>query len=191
MEYDQLARTFQITFCNFIVFKEKHNYFHKFTMQDDDGEQLSDLLYCLLIELPKLETLMSKDISELSSFELWAIFLGFAHRKEHRAFINSVIEAKEEIAMASAELQVISQDRIERQAYLDREDARRVIASDREVAIYNATLAVRTETHYLAARTMYEKGYIKQDVAIEYLMSTTGHTKESAQSEVQKWRQVL
>jgi len=32
MEYDQLARTFQITFCNFIVFKEKQKLFHKFTM---------------------------------------------------------------------------------------------------------------------------------------------------------------
>jgi len=83
---------------------------------------------------------MTKDISELSSFELWAIFLGFAHKREHRAFINSVIEAKEEIAMASAELQIISQDRIERQAYLDREDARRAIASDLKVAVYNAKI---------------------------------------------------
>jgi predicted transposase/invertase (TIGR01784 family) len=189
MEYDQLARTFQITFCNFIVFKEKQKFFHKFTMQDDDGEQLSDLLYCLLIELPKLEALMTKDISELSSFELWALFLGYAHRREHRAFINSVIEAKEEIAMASAELQVISQDRIERQAFLDREDARRAIASDLQVAVYNATLVVRTETKIDTLRSLYLDGDISIETAKKRLVSDLRYSPEEAEAEVRKWQQ--
>ena len=63
--YDQLVRSYQITFCDFVVYAKDKRYIRNFLPRDEEGEILSDILSFVLIELPKMRELMAKPVSEL------------------------------------------------------------------------------------------------------------------------------
>jgi len=66
---------------------------------------------------------LAKPIEQLTSFEKWLLFLRFAPILEQRSKINDIIREKEEIAMASAILQEISQNEDEKALFRSRKMA--------------------------------------------------------------------
>jgi predicted transposase/invertase (TIGR01784 family) len=114
IKYNELVRTYQVTFCSHPVFQRRQDFVHRFSLRTADGQQLSDQINMVIIELSKLNDALKKPVEELTSFEKWSIFFKFAPDPIQRSLINDIIKEKEEISMAAALLQEISRDEQER-----------------------------------------------------------------------------
>jgi predicted transposase/invertase (TIGR01784 family) len=112
--YGRLARTYQITFCGYTVFEHREDCFNRFSFRNEEGEELTDAVSILFVELSKLKRVLQKPVGEMTGAEMWAIFLACANIPEHRNLLRELIVAKEEIKMAYDLLTSISQDADER-----------------------------------------------------------------------------
>jgi len=112
--YRNLVKTYQITFCMYNVFPDLQNYVNWFSLRTKEGYQLTDQINMVVIELDKINKMLNKPVEKLTSFEKWSLFFRFAQEPVHRSLINDIIKDKEEIGMAAALLQEISQDEHEK-----------------------------------------------------------------------------
>jgi len=118
--YTNLVRTYQATFCTGTIFPTSPDFVNRFSLRTLNGVQLSDQLNIIIIELSKLNAILKKPVKALTPFEMWSLFFRYAPDPEYRKLINEIIEAKEEIGMATALLQEISKDERERAIYRSR-----------------------------------------------------------------------
>ena len=100
VQYGDLARTYQITFCGYTVFDGREDCFNRFSFRNKDGEELHDAVSIIFVELSKLSRIMRKPVAEMTAAEIWALFLACANKPGHRSLIGEVIAAREEIRMA-------------------------------------------------------------------------------------------
>jgi len=114
VKYHELARTYQITFCNYTIYPQREDYITRASMRAADGEQITDQISFILVELSKLDEILKKPVDKLTPLEMWSIFFKFAPDVKQRDVVNKVIAEKGEIAMAGALLMEISQDERER-----------------------------------------------------------------------------
>jgi len=128
IKYKDLVRTYQATFSVHPVFPYCNDFIHRFSLRKQNGEQLSDQINMVIIELNKLNDLLTKPVNNMTSFEMWSIFFKFAPDIEQRNLINDIINSKEEIGMAATLLREISKDEHERA----RLRSRRMYETDRE-----------------------------------------------------------
>jgi len=128
VKYKDLVRTYQVTFSLHPVFSSCDDFIHRFSLRKKTGEQLSDQINMVIIELSKLTDILKKPVEELTTFEMWSIFFKFADNLEQRKLINDIIKEKEEINMAATILREISKDEHERA----RLRSRRMYETDRE-----------------------------------------------------------
>ena len=119
-KYRELARTYQITFCNYTIYPERTDYITRASMRTEDGLQITDQINFILIELSKLTEILKKPVDKLTSLEMWSIFFKFAPDIKRRDVVNKVIAKKEELQMASTLLMEISQDEHQRAKYRSR-----------------------------------------------------------------------
>jgi len=118
--YHKLSRTYQATFSLHTVFPDRKGFVNRFSMRTEDGEQLSDQINMVIIELSKLNEIVLKPVGELSAFEMWSLFFKYAQDPVQRSKINAIINMKEEISMATALLREISKDERERAIFRSR-----------------------------------------------------------------------
>jgi len=123
VKFHDLARTYQVTFCCYPVFPLWPDFISRMSLRRDTGEQISDQINMVIIEMSKLSGILNKPVETLTLLEMWSAFFMFAPRSEYRNVINNIIEIKEEIGMASALLMEISRDEHERALYLSRKKA--------------------------------------------------------------------
>ncbi|MDR2590957.1 MAG: Rpn family recombination-promoting nuclease/putative transposase [Oscillospiraceae bacterium] len=109
VEYDNLVRTYQITFCMQNIFT-KNEYISEAFLRTEDGTQISDQIHLTIIELGKRDDVLSKPVEEMSPIEMWSTFLRYSGDRSKRDIINKVLEKKGEIGMAGSLLASISQD---------------------------------------------------------------------------------
>jgi predicted transposase/invertase (TIGR01784 family) len=109
VEYDELVRTYQITFCMQNIFTKKE-YISEASLRTEDGTQISDQIHLTIIELGKLDDVLNKPVEEMSPIEMWSTFLRYSGDRSKREIINKVLEKKGEIGMAGSLLASISQD---------------------------------------------------------------------------------
>ena len=117
VKYNEMVRTYQATFCNYTIFPYWPVFYSKFSMRRSNGEQLSDQINMVIIELSKLENSLKKPIHALTQLETWSMFFRYAPDSKHRGFINEIINEKEEVALAADVLMEISKDERERARY--------------------------------------------------------------------------
>jgi len=130
VEFHKLARTYQITFCEYNIFPKHPDFVHRISMRRSDGEQVSDQINMIIIEMKKLRGIWNKAAETLTQIEMWSTFFMFASKTKYRNLINNIISIKEEIAMASALLMKISKDDHERALFLSRKKAQMERDSD-------------------------------------------------------------
>jgi predicted transposase/invertase (TIGR01784 family) len=112
--YSDLVRTYQATFSMHTVFPTRQDFVSRFSLRTEDGEQFTDQLNIVIIELDKLNYALKKPVEELTSFEKWSLFVKYAQDPLQRCIINDIIKEKKEIGMAATLLQEISKDEHER-----------------------------------------------------------------------------
>ena len=64
--------------------------------------------------MDKLHKVLKKPVREMTSLEMWPVFLRFAPDPKYRELINEIMKQKEAIAVATEVLTTISQDEHER-----------------------------------------------------------------------------
>ena len=116
IKYANLVRTYQATFCSYTVYPQYKEFITRGAMRRENGELISDRINLILIELSKLEDLLTTPPDKLSELEAWSIFLRYAPdtRQNVRVLVNRIIEERGEIAVAGELLIEISQDERER-----------------------------------------------------------------------------
>ena len=114
VKYANLVRTYQATFCNYTVYPNHPDYITRASLRRENGEQVSDQINLVLVELSKLAHILKKPTHELTDLEAWSIFLQYAPDIQKRALVNRIIQERGEIAVAGALLMEISQDERER-----------------------------------------------------------------------------
>jgi predicted transposase/invertase (TIGR01784 family) len=91
-----------------------------YSFRDKNGELLSDAVGIVFVELSKLGAIIAKPVEEMSGAEMWSVFFWHANEPKYRDILKQMIEAKEEIKVASELLMNISKDEIERAHYRSR-----------------------------------------------------------------------
>jgi len=114
VKYKDMVRTYQATFSLHTVFPGRRDFVSRFSLRTADGEQLSDQVNMVIIELDKLNDALKKPVQDLTSFEKWSLFFKYAPEPVYRGQINGIIEGTEEIGMAATLLREISRDERER-----------------------------------------------------------------------------
>ena len=118
--YDELVKTYQVTFCTYAVFPKELPYVNKFSMRTKDGYLLCDDIHAIFIELSKIADLLQKSVDKMTSLEMWSLFLNYASEPKYRDKVNEIILAKEVIGVATDLLTSISQDEKERAIFRSR-----------------------------------------------------------------------
>jgi predicted transposase/invertase (TIGR01784 family) len=118
--YSELMRSYQIMFCGFTVLPNQEDFLNHYGFRDKNGILLSDAVGIVFIELSKLGDIIKKPVKDMTGAEMWSVFFGHASEPKYRGILEQMIEAKEEIKMASELLMDISKDEIERAHYRSR-----------------------------------------------------------------------
>ena len=119
-EYTNLVRTYQVTFCGYTVLPRRPDFVNRISLRFPDGEQFSDQVNMVIVELSKLNAALKKPVEELTPLEMWSVFFKYAPDPKHRDLVNNLIDVREEIDMAATLLQEISRDEQEQARYRSR-----------------------------------------------------------------------
>ena len=152
--YDRLARTYQVTFCNYTIFPGRDDYLNTFSIRHDkDNGLLSDAVHMMFIELSKLREIREKPVADMTDLEKWAVFFRYADIKRYRDKVNKVIRTKEAMQMAGDLLMSVSKDERERAVYRSRQMYQTDLQSNLHTAYDNGEKKGRAEGHESAMVT--------------------------------------
>jgi predicted transposase/invertase (TIGR01784 family) len=149
----------------YAVFPNREKFINEFTMRNEDGEQLSDALTIVFVELSKLGKILQKPIDEMSSLEKWAIFLQYADKPEQRDLVEQIAESKGEIKMALDTLIHVSQDERERAINCSRRMWQTDFESNMNTSREAGFIEGRTEGHIEVAKNLLSMGFPIVDIA--------------------------
>jgi len=144
-KYFELVKTYQATFCTHTVFSSQPGFVHRFSLRNEDGMLLTNQINMVIIELTKLNDVLKKPVEDLTSFEMWSLFLRYAPDPMHKNLIDDIINVKREIGMAKELLQEISKDEHERARYRSRRMAETDRISDLLTSEEKGRIEGRTE----------------------------------------------
>ena len=157
IRYDKLLRSYQMTLCGYTVYPGYKGFIRRFSFRDETGEELSDSVGIVLVELTKLGDVIKKPVEIMTGEEIWSAFFAYASDPKYKELLNKMITARREIKMASELLQSISKDEIERAHFR----SRRMFRMDME----HNRLATRDEKAIEIAKNMLAGGESAEKIA--------------------------
>ena len=179
--YDELARSYQITFCGYTVFPGRKDFANSFSMRHDmDNEMLHDAIHVTFVELSKVKEVLEKPVEAMTDLEKWAVFLRYAESPDCRGAVNRVIESGEALNVAGELLMSISRDERERAIYRSRrmyqtdQESNRITV--RREGIAEGRAIGRAEGH-AEERFFIVKNMIADGEPIEKITRHTGATR--------------
>ena len=123
VEYRDLAQTYQIVFSMYTVFPDIEDYAVEINLRTTQGKLVTKQINMVIIELSKLKSVIKKPVVEMTSLEMWSIFLGYADDIKYRGLINEIIKRKEVLGVLAEVLTSISTNEDERAKYRSRRKA--------------------------------------------------------------------
>jgi predicted transposase/invertase (TIGR01784 family) len=164
--YENLKQTFQITLCDFCMFKgedEDEKFIHRFSFSDGKL-QLTDVVKVIFLELPKIKNLLNKPVNELNAEAQWAMFIEIFGNKD---FYNklSEFENKEEFKMANTILSNISKNDEERYNYISRLKYQMDLTHNIEVAKLEGKAEGMIQKAIATAKNLLRMGLTPEQVA--------------------------
>jgi predicted transposase/invertase (TIGR01784 family) len=143
--YGDMMRSFQITFCGYTAFPNRADFSNRFSLRNAEGEELTDKVGIIFIELSKLDALTAKPVGEMTPLEQWALFYAYADKPGRRRLLEDLMRARREIEMANDILTGISQDDIQRAYFHSRRIARQDYEHDKAVLLKRGRVEGRVE----------------------------------------------
>ena len=120
IRYENFLRSFQITFCGYTVFPEQEDFISHFSFRNEKGQELSNAVGIVFIELSKLNDIIKKPVSDMTGEEQWSIFFAYGGDKKYVDLINKLCKVRSGIKMAEEVLSSISRDERERALFRSR-----------------------------------------------------------------------
>jgi len=120
IRYENFLRSFQITFCGYTVFTEQEDFISHFSFRNEKGQELSNAVGIVFIELSKLNDIIKKPVSDMTGEEQWSIFFAYGGDKKYVDLINKLCKVRSGIKMAEEVLSSISRDERERALFRSR-----------------------------------------------------------------------
>ena len=165
--YDQLARSYQITFCSYTVFPDTPEYVNSFSLRHDiTGKLLSDAIRLTFVELSKLGEVVKKPVSDMTDLDKWSVFFQYAPDLEHRELVNKVIESEEVLQVAGDLLMSISQNERERAIYRSRRKFQTDLQSDLATAEDRGIAIGEKNRSIEIARNLLKIGLTADQIAV-------------------------
>ena len=158
VRYADMVRTYQATFCTYTVYPKYRGFITRASLRRNTGEEISDQINFILVELSKLNELLTKPTDKLTSLEAWSLFLRYAPDAKHRNVVNRIIEERSEIAVAGALLMEISQDERERAKFRSLRMYETDMSSNILTAVQRERELQAAETTLEIARSMKAEG---------------------------------
>jgi predicted transposase/invertase (TIGR01784 family) len=170
--YGSFMRSFQITLCDYTVFPESKDFLHQYRMRKATGEELSDMITIIFVELTKLGEIIKKPVKEMTSAEMWAVFFEYADKPKQDAVIKAIASEKEEIMEATNILTSISQDENECAKFRARRKFQQDVEHNRLASFKLGKEEGRKEEKYAIARALLKK------MPVEDIAGLTGLTPD-------------
>ncbi|MDR2105082.1 MAG: Rpn family recombination-promoting nuclease/putative transposase [Deferribacteraceae bacterium] len=120
IDYKDMVRSYQLTFCGFPVFAGRDAPFNWFKLRSEDGFLLSEDINIGFVDLTKLGEILRKPVRAMNGAEGWSVFIKYADNPNYEGLIESITAARREIKMANEVLVHISQDEHERAKFRSR-----------------------------------------------------------------------
>jgi len=117
LNYNALKKCYLVCITNFELLKNKLEFVNDYRYRDKSGNDLSDDETIIFVELPKIDRVIEKPVSEMTNLEMWAIFFRYVTDKSKKEILNAIINRKEGINMAVNVLDEISSSEEERIQY--------------------------------------------------------------------------
>jgi len=171
IRYDNLLRSFQITFCGYTVFPEQEEFISRFSFRNEKGEELSNAVGIVFIELSKLSDIIKKPVEDMTGEEQWSIFFAYGGDKKHADLINKLCETRSGIKMAEEILSSISRDERERALFRSRRKFQMDMEHSRVVAMDEGREEGQKE-----AVSRIAKNLMETKMSLEEIAKVTGLT---------------
>ena len=149
------------------MFPEWKEFINRFSFRDEKGNELSNTVEIVFIELSKLSDIMKKPINDMTGAEQWSIFFAYGGDRKYVDLINNLCEARSGIKMAEEILSTISRDERERALFRSRRKFEMDMAHNYAVAIDKG----REEAAARIARNLLEI-----NLSLEEIEKVTGLT---------------
>jgi predicted transposase/invertase (TIGR01784 family) len=183
--YDKLMRSFQVTFCGYLLFgKREEGFVNRFSFRNEAGEELSGAVGIIFVELARLGKTLKKPAGEMTPLEMWAAFFAVAHKPEYRRLLDEMSKTREEIFMARELLTNISSDEIQRAHFrsrrlyeMDRESERIIIRDEATAAGMAKGMAKGEAKGVAKGVAKVALKLLKRNRPIEEIMEDTGFTR--------------
>ena len=180
--YDELVRTYHVTFCSYTVFPKRKEYMNSFSLRhDEDNELLSDAIGVIYVELSKLNEILKKPLNEMTELEKWSVFLEYADKPSQRERVNKIIESKEALQMAGDLLMNISQDENERAKYFSRKKWQTDMDSNIATAEKRGRNAGRADGELVKALAI-ARNMIEDKETVDKIMRYTGLSRAEVEN---------
>ena len=108
--WEKAPMVFQITVLDFIYNKNNNKAVSRYAMRTPDGDELSNALNIIFIELPKAK-LLEQNLDENTLLENWTIFLKEADNQEKKDLILKLTAKEDGLMQAQKSLSSISANR--------------------------------------------------------------------------------
>ena len=128
LEYSQFAKSYQVMLCNYKVFNFENELVERFILRNENGNELSDDVKAIFIDLTKAADIAKKQAAEMSAIEKWVVFLALSNDPIYTGITEEILKQEEGIAVAYETLSNISADADERARY----HSRRILLQDIE-----------------------------------------------------------
>jgi predicted transposase/invertase (TIGR01784 family) len=137
-EFDSQVQSFQIMICTHTVFEDRENFLNTFTMRNEEGDILNNLLNITFVELNKLKPILDKPVSEMTIIEKWSIFLQYVDKPTYTPIVKHIAQADGGIQVGIDTLSLVSQDDHNRAMMVAREEFLADVESNRLTSIRKA-----------------------------------------------------
>jgi predicted transposase/invertase (TIGR01784 family) len=112
--FADLKRTWQLSIADRKNFFADNEYFHNFILYDPIRHiSLGGLTAVHTLELNKLDGVLKKPVSEMSSLERWSIYFKYFTDPEKQGLLQEILKEEEAITMATQVIQGLTQSQIE------------------------------------------------------------------------------
>jgi predicted transposase/invertase (TIGR01784 family) len=169
LDYNALKKCYLICLTNFVLFKDKTEFVNDYMYRDKAGNNLSDDTTIMFIELPKIDRILDKPVSEMTNLEMWTIFFRYVTDKSKRKMLNQIINRKDGIKMATSVLNEISRDEQERAQY----ESELIYAMDVQSGM-NRSRREGLEEGKLTERIEIAKKMLNRGVSVNIIVEDTG-----------------
>lgn len=110
-QWYEIPQVFQISVVNFIFNKKNEECVNRYSLKNQSGDEIAQILNVIFIELPKIAKLPD-DVEKLTKPQLWGKFFLNASKENKQDFVKQLCKKNRGIKMATETLSLASEEHL-------------------------------------------------------------------------------